>query len=150
MVVQFVAFLGAFRNPGGMDPMVAGVLGSVVTVWVTFAPSFLFILVGAPWVERLTGNQRLAAALAGVTAAVVGVVLNLGVWFTIHTLFTSVSETSLGPITVPIPDVPTFSPVVAAIAVMATILLFRFRVGMLWVLAVGAALGVVARVLGLA
>jgi len=150
MVVQFVAFLGAFRNPGGMDPMVAGVLGSVVTVWVTFAPSFLFILVGAPWVERLTSNQRLAAALAGVTAAVVGVVLNLGVWFTIHTLFTRVSDTSLGPITVPIPDVPTFSPVVAAIAVIATILLFRFRVGMQWVLAVGAALGVVARVLGIA
>lgn len=148
MVVQFVAFLGAFRNAGGMDPIVAGVIGSIVTVWVTFAPSFLFILVGAPWVERLTSNQRLAAALAGVTAAVVGVVLNLGIWFAIHTLFSRVADRSFGPITVPVPDVSTFSPVAAIIALVAAIALFRFRVGMLWVLAGGAALGVIARALG--
>jgi chromate transporter len=94
MVVQFVGFLGAFRQPGGLDPLVAGILGSIVTVWVTFAPSFLFIFTGAPWIERITGNRRLAAALAGVTAAVVGVVLNLGAWFAIHTLFTSVTTRS--------------------------------------------------------
>ena len=149
MVVQFVAFLGAYRNAGGMDPMVAGVAGSVVTVWVTFAPSFMFILVGAPWIERLTGNQRLAAALAGVTAAVVGVVLNLAVWFAVHTLFGEVVDRSFGPVTIPVPDLATFSPVGAAIAVVAAIALFRFRVGMLWVLAGGAALGVVANALGL-
>ena len=85
-------------------PIVAGIIGSVITVWVTFAPSFLFIFVGAPWVERITGNQRLAAALSGVTAAVVGVVLNLGIWFAIHTLFTEVSTRSFGPISVPVPD----------------------------------------------
>lgn len=145
MVVQFVGFLGAFRNPGTLDPVAAGVIGSLVTVWVTFAPSFMFILVGAPWVERLTSNRRLAAALAGVTAAVVGVVLNLGVWFAIHTLFTRVDDRTLGPMTFPVPDPGTFSPVVAAIAVLATIALFRFRIGMLWVLAGGAALGIVAR-----
>jgi chromate transporter len=150
MVVQFVAFLGAFRNPGGIDPMVAGVAGSVVTVWVTFAPSFLFILVGAPWIERLTSNQRLSAALAGVTAAVVGVVLNLGVWFAIHTLFSQVADRSFGPVTIPVPDVATFSPVGAVIAVAAAIALFRFRIGMLWVLGGGAALGVLARTLGIA
>lgn len=149
MVVQFVAFLGAFRNAGAMDPLIAGLLGSVVTVWVTFAPSFLFILVGAPWVERLTANQRLSAALAGVTAAVVGVVLNLGIWFAIHTLFSRVTDRSFGPVTIPVPDPATFSPVVAAIAVLASVALFRFRVGMLWVLAGGALLGVVARALGL-
>ena len=150
MVVQFVAFLGASRNPGTMDPMVAGIAGSVVTVWVTFAPSFMFILVGAPWIERLTSNRRLAAALAGVTAAVVGVVLNLGVWFAIHTLFGRVADRSFGPITVPVPDLATFSPVGAAISVAAAIALFRFRVGMLWVLAGGAALGLVARAFGVA
>ena len=149
MVVQFVAFLGAYRNAGGMDPLVAGVAGSVVTVWVTFAPSFLFILVGAPWIERLTGNQRLAAALAGVTAAVVGVVLNLAVWFAVHTLFGQVVDRSFGPVTIPVPVLATFSPVGAAIAVVAAIALFRFRVGMLWVLAGGAASGVVANALGL-
>ena len=150
MVVQFVAFLGASRNPGGLDPMVAGVAGSVVTVWVTFAPSFMFILVGAPWIERLTSNQRLAAALAGVTAAVVGVVLNLGVWFAIHTLFGEVADRSFGRVTIPVPDLATFSPVGAVIAIVAAIALFRFRVGMLWVLAGGAALGMLARTLGVA
>ena len=150
MVVQFVAFLGASRNPGNMDPMVAGIAGSVVTVWVTFAPSFMFILVGAPWIERLTSNQRLAAALSGVTAAVVGVVLNLGVWFAVHTLFSQVNDRSFGPATIPVPDLATFSPVGAAIAVAAAIALFRFRIGMLWVLAGGAALGIVARIVGVA
>jgi chromate transporter len=147
MVVQFVAFLGAFRNPGGMDPMVAGAIGSVITVWVTFAPSFMFILVGAPWVERLTSNQRLASALAGVSAAVVGVVLNLAVWFAIHTLFGRVDDRSVGPMTIPVPEPATFSPVLAAIALIAAIALFRFRIGMLWVLAGGAALGLLASAL---
>jgi len=150
MVVQFVAFLGAYRSAGTMDPIVAGVIGSVITVWVTFAPSFLFILVGAPWIERLTSNRKLAAALAGVTAAVVGVVLNLGIWFAIHTLFTRVDDRALGPASLPVPDLAAFSPVVAGIAVLAAIALFRFRIGMLWVLAGGAALGVVARVTGIA
>ena len=150
MVVQFVAFLGAFRQPGALDPMVAGILGSVVTVWVTFAPSFLFIFVGAPWIERLTGNRRLAAALGGVTAAVVGVVLNLGVWFAVHTLFTDVADRSFGPMTVPVPDPSSFQPAVAVIAIVAAIALFRFRVSLLWVLAGGAALGVLARALGVA
>ena len=149
MVVQFVAFLGASRNAGVMDPLIAGLLGSIVTVWVTFAPSFLFILVGAPWVERLTANRRLSSALAGVTAAVVGVVLNLGVWFAIHTLFSSVTDRSFGPLTVPVPDAATFQPVVAIIALIASVALFRFRIGMLWVLAGGALLGVAARFLGL-
>jgi chromate transporter len=150
MVVQFVAFLGAFRQPGGLDPIVAGILGSVITVWVTFAPSFLFIFVGAPWIERITGNRRLAAALAGVTAAVVGVVLNLGVWFAVHTLFTNVADQSFGWMSLPVPDPSSFQPTLAVIAVAAAIALFRFRIGLLPVLAGGAGLGVVVRALGLA
>jgi chromate transporter len=148
MVVQFVGFLGAFRNPGSLNPIIAGIAGSVITVWVTFAPSLMFIFVGAPWVERITSNRRLAAALSGVTAAVVGVVLNLGIWFAIHTLFTDVSTRSLGPMSVPVPVLTSFSPVVAAIALLAGIALFQFRVGLLWVLGGGAALGVVARMTG--
>lgn len=150
IVVQFVGFLGAFRNPGSWSPIAAGIVGSLVTVWVTFAPSFMFILVGAPWIERLTSNHRLAAALAGVSAAVVGVVLNLAVWFAIHTLFGTVVDRSYSIATIPVPDPSTFLPVVAVIAILATIALFKFRIGMLWVLAGGAALGVVARVAGIA
>jgi chromate transporter len=150
MVVQFVAYLGAFRNPGAFDPVVAGVLGSVVTVWVTFAPCFLFIFVGAPWIERLTADSRLAAALTGVTAAVVGVVANLAIWFAIHVLFTDVSNRSFGVITMPVPSLESFAPAIAAIAIAAGLLLFRWKLGLLWVLASGAVLGVVARALSIA
>ncbi len=87
MVVQFVAFLGAYRDPGGLDPWVAAVVASVVVVWVTFVPSFLFIFLGAPYVERLRDNAALASALTGVTAAVVGVIANLAFYFAVHTLF---------------------------------------------------------------
>jgi chromate transporter len=116
---------------------------------VTFVPSFMFILVGAPWVERLTSNRRLAAALSGVTAAVVGVVLNLAVWFAIHTLFSRVVDRSFGPVTLPVPEPSSFSPLAALIAVAAGVALFRFRIGMLWVLAGGAAIGVLAWLAGL-
>lgn len=86
-VVQFIGFMGAYRNPGMFDPMVAGVLGSIVTTWVTFAPCFLWIFLGAPFIERLRGNQKLTSALSAITAAVVGVVMNLAIWFSINTLF---------------------------------------------------------------
>ena len=87
MVVQFVAFLGAFRNPGTLDPWVAALLASLLVVWVTFVPGFLFIFLGAPYVERLRDNEALSAALTGVTAAVVGVIGNLALYFAVHTLF---------------------------------------------------------------
>jgi chromate transporter len=106
MVVQFVAFLGAYHaavaNPNGpLSPMAAGVVGSVVTVWATFAPCFLWIMTGAPWVERLRQNRPMAAALSAVTAAVVGVVLNLAIWFAVHVLFREVhaQEVTWGPVT---------------------------------------------------
>ena len=86
MVLQFVAFLGAYRDPGGLDPLVAAVIASLLVTWVTFVPSFLFIFLGAPYVERLRENRTLAAALTGVTAAVVGVIANLAVFFGVHTL----------------------------------------------------------------
>ena len=88
MVVQFVAFVGAYRAPGDLDPWAAAVLAALLTTWVTFVPCFLFVLLGAPYVERLRNNHALTAALTGITAAVVGVIANLAVYFAAHTLFT--------------------------------------------------------------
>src|SRR5690606_16161497 len=91
-VVQFVGFMGAYNNPGSMNPMTAGVLASIIVTWVTFVPCFLFIFLGAPYIEYLRGNKSLTTALSGITAAVVGVILNLGIWFAIHTVFSKVNE----------------------------------------------------------
>ena len=96
MVVQFVAFVGAYRDPGDLDPWVAAVLAALLTTWVTFVPCFLFILLGAPYVERLRGNRSLAAALTGITAAVVGVIANLAVYFALHTLFADTEQVTAG------------------------------------------------------
>src|SRR6266545_4667022 len=87
MVVQFVGFLGAYRDPGLLSPMLAGTLGGLLATWCTFVPSFLFIGLGAPFIEQLRGNKPLSGALAGITAAVVGVILNLAIWFALHTWF---------------------------------------------------------------
>ncbi|MCF6377902.1 chromate efflux transporter [Nocardioides KLBMP 9356] len=97
MVVQFVAFVGAYRAPGTLDPWAAAVLAALLTTWVTFVPCFLFILLGAPYVERLRGNRDLAAALAGITGAVVGVIASLAVFFAVHTLFEDTATITSGP-----------------------------------------------------
>ena len=98
MVVQFVAFLGAYRNPGALDPWVAAVMASLLVCWVTFVPCFLFVLLGAPYVESLRNNQHLSSALTGVTAAVVGVIANLAVFFALHTLFDDSRRITAGPL----------------------------------------------------
>jgi chromate transport protein ChrA len=87
MVLQFVGFMAAFRDPGALSPMLAGTLGGLLATWVTFAPCFLWIFLGAPFIEKLRGNKAVSAALSAITAAVVGVVLNLAIWFAIHTVF---------------------------------------------------------------
>jgi chromate transporter len=146
MVVQFVAFLGAHRNPGALDPWAAAVLASLLVTWVTFVPSFLFVLLGAPYMERLRGNRSLSAALAGITAAVVGVIADLGVYFAVHTLF---SETSrVGPLVLELPDPTTLRPVPLVIALVAALLLFRVRWSVLRTLGVCAVLGLVAGLAG--
>jgi chromate transporter len=104
LVTQFVGFLGAYRLAGDLDPTVAGTLGAAVTLWAVFAPSFLWIFLGAPFIEHLRGNVRLAGALSTVTAAVVGVIANLAVWFGIHTLFTEVVQRTAFWITAPVPE----------------------------------------------
>ena len=104
MVAQFVGFLGAFRNPGTLDPLLAGTLGALLTTWVTFVPCFLWIFVGAPYIERLRSNAWLAAALSAVTAAVVGVILNLALWFGLNVLFGSIRDQSVLGLQLPVPQ----------------------------------------------
>ena len=98
MVVQFVGFIAAYRSPGTLSPVVAGTLGAVVTVWVTFVPCFLWVLLGGPYVEALRSNQTLARAMTAISAAVVGVIANLSLWFALHVLFTDVDENRVGPL----------------------------------------------------
>lgn len=149
MVVQFVAFLGAYRNPGGLDPWVAAVLASLLVTWVTFVPSFLFVLLGAPYMERLRGNRAMSAALTGITAAVVGVIANLAAYFAVHTLFSRIRPVDRGPLHLAVPDVTTLRIVPLVIAVVAAVLLFRFRWSVLRTLGVCALLGLAAGLAGL-
>ena len=149
MVVQFVAFLGAYRSPGDLDPWVAAVLASLLVTWVTFVPSFLFVLLGAPYMERLRGNRSLSAALAGITAAVVGVIADLGVYFAVHTLFSGTVAVEGGPLSSELPDPATLRLVPLGIAVVAAVLLFRVRWSVLRTLGVCAVLGLAAGLAGL-
>ena len=140
-VVQFVGFLGAFRHPGGLDPWTAGILGSLVTTWVTYVPCFLWIFLGAPYIESLRGKRSLATALAAITAAVVGVILNLAVWFSLHTLFAEVAEVRRLGLRLLVPAWGTLDPAALVIAAGAFLALFRFQLGMLKTLAASAAAG---------
>ncbi len=149
MVVQFVAFLGAYRDPGGLDPWVAAVLGSLLVTWVTFVPSFLFVLLGAPYMERLRGNRSLSAALAGITAAVVGVIANLALYFAVHTLFSDTSRAGWGPLSLELPDLGTPRWVPIVIAVVAGVMVFRLRWSVLRTLGACAVLGLAAGLAGL-
>ncbi|MEQ4522037.1 chromate transporter, partial [Nocardioides kribbensis] len=144
MVVQFVAFLGAYRNPGDLDPWVAAVVASLLTTWVTFVPCFMFVLLGAPYVERLRANQALSAALTGITAAVVGVIANLAVYFALHTLFAATTTLTVGPLHLELPELGSVRWVQVAIAVAAAVMIFRLRWSVLRTLGACAVLGLVA------
>jgi chromate transporter len=141
LVVQFVGFLGAFRHPGPLDPWAAGVLGSLVTLWVTFVPSFLWIFAGAPHVEALRGNRALDAALSAITASVVGVILNLSLWFGMHALFAEVGVVQSGPLRLFVPEWDSLSWTGLAIFAGACVATMRFKVGILSTLAASAVLG---------
>ena len=127
MVTQFVGFLGAYRLPAPFSPLIAGMLGALVTTWVTFAPCFLFIFSAAPWIERLEHARRFQAGLAGVTAAVVGVIANLALWFAVHFLFTRGSLLQVGPIRLHLPDPMSLNLPAVALAVIAFFIAFRLR-----------------------
>ncbi len=149
MVVQFVAFLGAYRDPGALDPWAAAVLASLLVTWVTFVPSFLFVLLGAPYMERLRGNRSLSAALTGITAAVVGVIANLGVYFAVHTLFSETRPVGWSALTLELPVPDSVRWVALTIAVIAAVLLFRLKWSVLRTLGVCALLGLAAGLAGL-
>ena len=141
MVVQFVGFMGAFRSPGSLPPLLAGALGGMLTTWVTFVPCFMWIFAGAPFVETLRGNRALAAALAAITAAVVGVVLNLAVWFALHTLFAELTPLRAFGLTMSLP-VPGSLDLPALFLTLAALFgVFRLRLGMIPVLAGSAIAG---------
>jgi chromate transporter len=140
-VVQFVAFMGAYRQPGLLNPIVAGVIASMITTWVTFVPCFIWIFLGAPYIEQLRGHRALSTALAAITAAVVGVILNLAVWFSLHTMFGVVNVVYMGPIRWQIPVAATLDGAALVIALVAGIMLFYYKRGMLITLAGCALLG---------
>jgi chromate transporter len=149
MVVVWVAFLAAFRQPGGLDPWVAAVLASLLVTWVTFVPSILFVLLGAPWMERLRGNRALSAALTGISAAVVGVIANLAAFFAINTLFDETVPVDAGPLHLQLPDPGSLRPVAVVIALVSAVLIFRVKWSVLRTLGVCAVLGLVAGLAGL-
>lgn len=155
LVLSFVGFLAGYRNPGSLSAIAGGIGGGVLAAWATFMPSFLFIFAGAPYIERLRTNRNLSAALAAVTAAVTGVILNLSLWFALHVLFavnhrltligrtvdTVAGKTEVPILSVPWPDLATLDPTAALLAILAAVLLFRLKLGMMATLAVTAGLG---------
>ncbi len=149
MVVQFVAFLGAYRDPGSLDPWVAAVLAGLLTTWVTFVPCFLFILLGAPYVERLRHNRSLSAALTGITAAVVGVIANLAAYFALHTLFADTSRVTTGPLDFEVPDLASVQGVAVLITAVGCVLIFARSWSVLRTLGACAALGMALGLAGL-
>ena len=135
IVTQYVGFLAAYRHPGGLDPLVAGTLGGLLTTWVTFVPCFLWIFLGAPFVERLRGHRALASALAAIGAAVVGVILNLACWFALHYWFAQVGEISYGPLRLPWPDPSSLDWAALILSATALIAAMRLRAGLFGLLA---------------
>jgi len=149
MVVQFVGFLGAYRDPGILHPMLAATLGAVLTTWVTFIPCFLWIFLGAPFIEQLRGNVALTGALSAVTAAVVGVIANLAVWFAVHALFGEIAVWRGLGMSLDVPVWTSIDPAALVLTVAAVVAVFRFNIGTLWVLGACAVAGIAWVSLGL-
>lgn len=147
LVNQFVGFLAGFRNPGPLGPWLGGVTGAVLSVWVTFVPCFLWILAGAPYVEALRGNRALSGALAAITAAVVGVIFNLAVWFALHVLFSRVDERQIGLLHLSLPDPASLDPLALVLALAAGLAMLRFHLGMIVTLAACGTIGMAWRLL---
>nr|WP_246778653.1 chromate efflux transporter [Rhizobium mongolense] len=141
-VVQFVGFMAAYRNPGPLDPMLAATLAAVLTTWVTFIPSFLWIFLGAPFIERLRGDPALTGAMSAITAAVVGVILNLAIWFGVHVLFSDVRTASWGPVSIDVPVPASLIWPSLVLTVLAALAIFHLKLSVISTLAISAAIGV--------
>lgn len=150
LVLTYVGFLGAHRDPGSLSPLLAGVLGAAISTWVTFVPCFLWIFLGAPYLERLRGNPWLTAALTSITAAVVGVILNLSIWFAIHVLFTQVDTWAGYGLKLPLPQLASLNMAALLLGAGAMLALLRFHLNLLLTLAVCAALGLALKLGGIA
>jgi chromate transporter len=142
MVTQFVGFLGAWRSPGALNPVLAGTLGGLLTTWVTFTPCFLWIFFGAPFVEMLRANKALAAALGAITAAVVGVILNLAVWFGLQVLFATLKPLHFLGATIDVPILASANVPSLVLAAASTVAVFRFKFGMVPVLLASSLAGI--------
>src|SRR4030088_3340121 len=149
MVLQFVGFMAAYRDPGTLSPMLAGTLGGLLATWVTFTPCFLWIFVGAPYIEKLRGNKGLAGALGAITAAVVGVILNLSIWFALHTVFRETTPVRSAGLSFDMPVLSSIDFPALVLAVAAATAIFHFKLGMLTVLGGSCAAGVALRLLGM-
>jgi chromate transporter len=135
MVLQFVGFMAAWREPGGLPPLLAGTLAGLLATWVTFVPCFLWIFLGAPFIESLRGNRALASALSAITAAVVGVMVNLALWFSLHLLFGRLTPVHFAGAVLAVPVPATLDPVALALTVGAVLAVFCTGAGMAWTLA---------------
>ncbi|MES2490326.1 MAG: chromate efflux transporter [Pseudomonadota bacterium] len=150
LVLTYVGFLGAHRDPGSIDPLLAGVLGGSLSTWVTFVPCFLWIFLGAPYIERLRGNPWLTAALNAITAAVVGVILNLSIWFALHVLFADVPTWSGYGLKLPLPNIDSLNIAALLLAAGAMLALFRLHLNLLLTLAICASIGLALKISGIA
>ncbi len=148
MVLQFVGFIAAYRNPGTLSPLLAGTLGGLLATWVTFTPCFLWIFLGAPFVEKLRGVRALNAALSAITAAVVGVVLNLAIWFAIHTIFGVTAPVTAWPLAFDAPVLSSLDPWALGLSVTAAVAIFWIKLGMIPTLASCCGAGVILHLLG--
>lgn len=148
MVTQFVGFLAAFRDPGVLSPLLAGSIGAALTTWVTFAPCFAWIFLGAPFMERLRGNRGLAAALAAVTAAVAGVILNLALWFGLHVIFGQIRRIETWGLALDLPVMASLDWWAAALSAGALVAVFGLHAGVMTVLAGAAAAGMAMHLAG--
>lgn len=147
IVTQFVGFLGAFRASTGLDPLLAGTLGALLTTWVTFMPCFVWIFAGAPFIERLRANRALASALGAITAAVVGVILNLAIWFALHFLFARLTAMRWGALAFDAPIPASIDVMAAALSALAMLLLFVLKRGVFTTLAICALAGLALKTL---
>ena len=142
MVVQFVGFMAAYRNPGSLPPMLAGTLGGLLATWTTFVPCFLWIGLGAPFIERLRNNEPLNGSLAGITAAVVGVILNLAIWFALHTWFRETVPLQGYGFVFDVPVLASVNPWAIGLSAAALVAIFRFKTGVIQTLAACSAAGI--------
>ncbi|MGH2691100.1 MAG: chromate efflux transporter [Actinomycetota bacterium] len=141
MVTEFVGFLAGYRYPGSLDPVVAGILGATVATWATFVPCFLWIFLGAPYIERLRNNRALTATFSAITAAVVGVIMNLAVTFAIQTFFDRVGTIRILSATLPSPSLPSVDPFAVAVAGLSFLAIWKLRLHVLWVVLASALAG---------